>query len=366
MNSFFTGQATAPTGACDKIPHLNMQAQNAPENYLCPAPLAAAVETAIILGMPLLLTGEPGCGKSQLAYRVAWEMGFPGGVPLRYSVKSTTEAQDLFYSFDAVKRFQVAHKNNASDGEMLSQNFIHYQALGLAILRAIGLQALEAQGHRALWSGANNPGIAAAPQRSVVLIDEIDKAPRDVPNDILNEIENLAFRIPELSLENPIQLGDSASDLRPIIIITSNAERELPEAFLRRCVYFHLDLPPFDNSDKALDKSTVTVEKIIAARFQKRFREHSPFMQSALSFLAYLRRDESNLIKGPSLAEMLNWLDVLAQRLAPLEENKTLNKQDEVIVTQATATVLLKLKEDYQRAGELLEDWLRSTAGAGK
>lgn len=358
MSRLFTGKQSTPQNNYQAIPRIDFEAQNAPQNYLCPEPLAAAVETAMLLGMPLLLTGEPGCGKSQLAYRVAWEMGFPGGKPLRYSVKSTTEAQDLFYTFDAVKRFQVAHKATVADEEMAGCNFIHYQALGLAILKAKGLQAIKTEAYGSLWVEANNPQLSQEPQPSVILIDEIDKAPRDVPNDILNEIEALSFRIPELALDKPIKL--EKSDPRPLIIITSNSERELPEAFLRRCVYYHVGLPPF----KSDNKSDVTVQSIIAARFQNRFAENSVFMRDALSFLAFLRLDERNFMKAPSLAEMLNWLDALDKHLRGIDTSKGLMQQEKGLVEELTATVLLKLKDDFQRANKLLDDWQKTRGKA--
>ncbi len=369
MKKFFTGRATEPTNTNAIIPRLNLNAQTDPRNYLCPEALAAAVDTAILLGMPLLLTGEPGCGKSQLAYRVAWEMGFAGGKPLRYSVKSTTEAQDLFYSFDAVKRFQVAHQNDAnSSAAIASYHFVRYQALGLAILRAKGLNALENQGLGRLWGKANQPpGLSAAAQRSVVLIDEIDKAPRDVPNDILNEIESLSFHIPELDLDQPLQLEEEENTQRPVIIITSNAERDLPEAFLRRCIYYHMSLPPFDAHDPLAKPGDVTVQQIIAARFQTRFSEQSPFLQSVLSFFRYLRQAERNLVKPPSLAEMLNWLDAFEKSVDTFDPARSLadliaSEDHRDWVQRLTATVLLKREEDQQQAVELLDHWQTHTA----
>ena len=179
-----------------------------PAGYLPDQGLVDAVNVALILRQPLLVTGEPGTGKSQLAASVAYQLGLDP--PLCFETKSTTIARDLFYSFDNIGRFRAAQTAGASANPRL---FLAFNALGLAIVLA------------------NSPEVAGpvlppdfkhhGRRRSVVLIDEIDKAPRDFPNDILNEIERLYFRIPEL--------GDAQvsaePDYRPVVIMTSNSEK---------------------------------------------------------------------------------------------------------------------------------------------
>jgi MoxR-like ATPase len=204
-----------------------------PAAYEADPGLVDAVNVALLLGRPLLLTGRPGTGKSQLADRLAWE--FDLAPVLRFEAQSVSEARDLFYGFDMVGRMSVAGAGGA--GAVDPRRFITLAALGKAALYS----------HPA--SRAQEAGLALQPphprpasgRASVVLIDEIDKASRDFPNDLLNAIEKLSVPVPEvpgLSLEAAADL-----DRRPMLVITSNSERELPEPFLRRCVYYHIPDP---------------------------------------------------------------------------------------------------------------------------
>jgi AAA domain (dynein-related subfamily) len=160
--------------------------------------------------------------------------------PLVFETKATSMSRDLFYTFDNLRRFQAAH---AAERDLDPRGFIQFNALGLAILRTLPWEEIVRVAPPDLCH--------AAPGQSVVLIDEIDKAPRDFPNDILNELEHLYFRIPELGGEvvraNPV--------LRPIVIMTSNSEKSLPDAFLRRCIFYHI---PFPNAHR--------LEEIVLAR----------------------------------------------------------------------------------------------------
>ncbi|MCP4658547.1 MAG: AAA domain-containing protein, partial [bacterium] len=156
-----------------------------PQNYLADRGLAKAVNVALMLGQPLLVTGEPGTGKTQLAYSLAWELGF--GEPLRFDTKSTSTARDLFYTYDALGRFQAV-QSGAAAAEPLA--YLSYNALGVAVLRANDEESVAAHLPEDFAHGG--------PRRSVVLIDEIDKAPRDFPNDLLSELEEMFFRVPEL------------------------------------------------------------------------------------------------------------------------------------------------------------------------
>lgn len=216
--------------------------------------IEAAVDVALGLGRPLLVSGEPGTGKTELGYNIARRIG--RGQVHFIACKSTTEATDLFYTYDAVRRFREAQLANVSllgaDAEVTRARarkaleragkpgaYVTYRALGRAILEAHG----SAETIRFLGE-LPYEGFPEHPRASVAVIDEIDKAPRDVCNDLLSEIEDLSFTVPELHRTEKLKPGSKLpAALRPVIVITSNAETQLPDAFLRRCVYLHLDFP---------------------------------------------------------------------------------------------------------------------------
>jgi MoxR-like ATPase len=194
-----------------------------------------------------LLTGRPGTGKSQLADRVAWE--FDLAPVLRFEAQSVSEAQDLFYRFDTVGRLGAAHGGGAVD----PRNYIKLAALGKAVLYSHPFNEKTFDG---LTVSPAHPAPATG-RASVVLIDEIDKASRDFPNDLLNAIERMAFRVGELDGREFAAARET--QLRPIVVITSNSERELPEPFLRRCVYYNIP-----------DPLPQTLRQIVSARVLKR------------------------------------------------------------------------------------------------
>lgn len=227
---FYASQPTEPPNQPVVLPGSSHVAQTRPEAYLPDKGLIDAVNVALLLGQPLLLTGEPGTGKTQLAYNLAYQLGL--GEPLKFETKSTSTARDLFYVYDILGRFHAVQAGQL--GETTQRNsvdFLTYNALGLAIILTNPPESIKN------WLPVDF--VYTEPRRSVVLIDEVDKAPRDFPNDILSEVENTYFRIPELgNVKIPAN-----PDLKPILVLTSNSEKHLPDAFLRRCIYYHILFP---------------------------------------------------------------------------------------------------------------------------
>ena len=196
---------------------------------------------------------------------------FELGKPLIFNTRTTSTATDLFYRYEALRHFQYTqNKSNAelSDDELESR-FVTYQALG---------QAIRSQ------------------QRQIVLIDEIDKAPRDLPNDILNVLEDLEFDVPEANKHYAC-----TPEKRPVIIMTSNSEKNLPDAFLRRCVYFHLEFPkPEELLNILLPKLPLNIWSEAAVR------------DVAIPHFMEIRKTLKR--KKPSLAELLLWAALLEKR----------------------------------------------------
>ncbi len=353
---YYTGiPSRRDRGERKPLPLVDPDAMKDPSGYLAPPGRVAAVNVALELGMPLLLTGEPGCGKSRLADSLAWELGFGDGKPLRFVVKSDTESRDLFYRFDTVGRFHAAHHGPDPD----ARRFITYHALGKTILYAKGRKRIQGL---AIMTEDQLAQIPLEGQRTVVLIDEIDKAPREIPNDILTEIEDLSFTVPELLHETPICLEDDEQGNRPVVVITSNSERELPEPFLRRCIYYHVELPPFrqdlkGDEPRGNDGEVVTIERIVEGRLGARFSANSPLLADVLALFRYLRLPERNLQRRPALAELLNWLAYLASRRGGdgmrLAEHRDFHA--------SVGTTLLKHRDDQLRAAQLIEAWLDGT-----
>ena len=323
------------TGAADKrgpdnpvaLPRSRRAEQTAAEGYLPDPGLVDAVNVCLLLGQPLLLTGEPGTGKTQLAYSVGWELGF--GVPLMFETKSNSTARDLFYTYDTLGRFHAAQ---TKEGSQDSLDYLTYNALGIAILRANQESVVAPWLPRGFLHGG--------PQRSVVLIDEVDKAPRDFPNDILNEVENMYFKIVELG--NVTITADEA--MRPILILTSNSEKHLPDAFLRRCVYYNIPFP-----DRA------RLDQIVTARLGH-FKNHGDqWLSDALDLFLKLREPNSGLNKKPATAELLGWLMFLKERSGNTHDS--LRQQGSLLLSSLGA--LVKSAEDQQAARIIVEEWLK-------
>jgi MoxR-like ATPase len=231
--------------------------------------LVTAVNVAMRVGAPLLLTGEPGTGKSQVAYYLAWYFDVQSAL-YQLDVRSSTTAEDLIYHFDSVAYFHATHDPQRQGQAIDRESFVRKGPLWLA---------LESQ----------------AP--AIVLLDEIDKAPRDFPNDILGVLDQSRFFVREWGDKGSWFPKDQPKT-RPLLIITSNSERRLPEPFLRRCIFHHIEF------------TEDILRKAVHAR-RADFPELSDEVRSAaIARLMELR--EKPLRKKPATAELMVWLTVLA------------------------------------------------------
>jgi MoxR-like ATPase len=227
------------------------------DSYIATEDLSAAVNAAVTLERPLLVKGEPGTGKTELARQVAQALGMP---IIEWHVKSTTKAQQGLYEYDAVSRLRDSQLGDARVNDVA--NYIRKGKLWQAF---------------------------AAETRVVLLIDEIDKADIEFPNDLLQELDRMEFFVYET--------GETIKARhRPVVIITSNNEKELPDAFLRRCFFHFIRFPDLD-----------TLRAIVAVHF--------PGLKDALLTTAltqfYEVRETPGLKKKPSTSEVLDWLKLL-------------------------------------------------------
>lgn len=270
--------------------------------------LRAAINTAIVTGQPLLLTGEPGTGKTQAAWYIARTLRL--GRVLPFPVKSTTAARDLVYVFESV-RYMADSMRSKPDGAGQKQ-----------VSRELNRRDYVIK--QPLWEAFESP----TPR--VLLIDEIDKAPRDFPNDLLNELDQWAVPIDDLPGKT-IMVPDNR---RPIVVITSNGERQLPDAFLRRCVYCDIRLDT-DTVASVLEKRRLAGEINLPVELVKAAR------------LQLFKWRDLGLQKRPALAELLAWLSVMeASGVKALDKDPAKTPGTEAV---------FKTREDRQLVGLDLE-----------
>lgn len=294
--------------------------QKAADYWLDPR-LQRAVELAYALDKPLLVSGEPGTGKSQLAHKVAdlladQTRNDPApflATPIEFHTKSSSSAQDLFYAYDAVRHFRSKDLTDTNA-------FVDFTALGRARVLAHGRTGLKTHldGQVRLGKAKANAweriqpllhpdrceGLADAPRSSVVLIDEVDKAPREFPNDLLNEMESGEFRVRELDFS----LKKATNGARVLVILTSNFEKSLPNAFLRRCVFYHIPFPGEDDLLKIVGLRLGLERKPVLNGQPAPFDPLGEAYRRFVRFRDHVRQSSSRV---PSTAEFLDWLRVL-------------------------------------------------------
>lgn len=228
------------------------------DDYIASKALMEIVNVAIALGKPLVIKGEPGTGKTLLAHSIARALAKK---ILIWNIKSTTKARDGLYVYDTVQRLNDARFKDKDVSDI--RLYIKHGKLGQAFM---------------------------SEERVVLLIDEIDKADIEFPNDLLNELDEMSFHINELDEE-------VTAKHRPIVIITSNSEKELPDAFLRRCLFYYIEFPDGEMMEKIIKVHYPDIEDKLVREALKKF---------------YWIREMDGLKKRPSTSELLDWIKALA------------------------------------------------------
>ncbi len=266
-----------------------MQRFEGTSNYVATDDLKVAVNAAVLLRRPLLVKGEPGTGKTVLAHEIAKAVGAP---LIEWNVKSTTKAQQGLYEYDAVARLR--------DGQLGDE-------------RVHDISNYIKKGK--LWDAFT------APQLPVLLIDEIDKADIEFPNDLLQELDRMSFDVYET--HETITAVE-----RPIVVITSNNEKELPDAFLRRCFFHYIKFPDRETMQAIIDVHFPNIQKTLVSKAMDIF---------------YDVREVPGLKKKPSTSELLDWLKLLLNEDMPLD---VLQNRDPTKAIPPLHGALLKNEQD--------------------
>jgi len=266
-----------------------MQRFEGTSNYVATDDLKVAVNAAVLLRRPLLVKGEPGTGKTVLAHEIAGAIGAP---LIEWNVKSTTKAQQGLYEYDAVARLR--------DGQLGDE-------------RVHDIRNYIKQGK--LWDAFT------APQLPVLLIDEIDKADIEFPNDLLQELDRMSFDVYETG--ERIEARE-----RPIVVITSNNEKDLPDAFLRRCFFHYIKFPDRETMQAIIEVHFPGIQKVLVSKAMEIF---------------YSVREVPGLKKKPSTSELLDWLKLLLNEDMPLD---VLQSQDPSKAIPPLHGALLKNEQD--------------------
>ena len=257
---------------------------NGSPDYVISQPLKNAVNVAIALQRPLLIRGEPGTGKTLLAHSIAKGLGKRLIV---WNIKSTTKAQEGLYVYDTVQRLNDSRFGDRDVSDI--KQYIKLGKLGQAFV---------------------------SPEQVVLLIDEIDKADLEFPNDLLNELDEMSFYIPETN-------ETITANYRPIVVITSNAEKELPDAFLRRCIFHYIEFP-----------HPALMEEIVRVHFPN-IKDN--LLREALKTF-YKLREIDDFRKKPSTSELIDWIRALIAGGVP---------HDKVSSEVPFVGTLLKKETDY-------------------
>jgi len=259
--------------------------------YVATPDLMQAVNAAIALQRPLLVKGEPGTGKTLLAEEIAAALEAP---LLTWHIKSTTKAQQGLYEYDAVSRLR-----DSQLGDPRVHDIGHYIRKGK------------------LWEAFESP------QRTVLLIDEIDKADIEFPNDLLHELDRMAFDVHETG-------QTVAASHRPVILITSNNEKELPDAFLRRCFFHYIGFPDADTLRRIVDVHFPAIDQALVGHALQAF---------------FGLREVPGLKKKPSTSELIDWLRLL---MSDQLSAQALAERDPAKVLPPLAGALVKHEQDVQ------------------
>lgn len=259
------------------------------QNYIATEDLKVAVNAAVLLRRPLLIKGEPGTGKTVLAYEISKALNAP---LIEWNVKSTTKAQQGLYEYDAVARLR-----DGQLGDERVHDIANYIKKGK------------------LWEAFT------AEQLPVLLIDEIDKADIEFPNDLLQELDRMSFDVYET--QERIEAKE-----RPIVVITSNNEKDLPDAFLRRCFFHYIKFPDPDTMREIVEVHFKNIQKQLVTKAMEIF---------------YEVRDVPGLKKKPSTSELLDWLKLLLNEDMPLE---VLQDRDPTKAIPPLHGALLKNEQD--------------------